>query len=215
MPARTSAMNPLIETITSPEPADRDRSIQDLLAGLSTAEVLRACRRAGGVPPGRRGTSTSGSGRRCSSTAIYRYRLQDSPDLPSRRRDPVRRVRRPDGAAVRAGDRRVPGGDRARRPERDDRQRPGPGLRADHLPDPGRPGPPVGPELQGEPLDVPGRPGRRAPDPDPPPAPGAGLRRRPVPDPDRADARSGSTCRTRPGPTSSSSGWTTPRGPGS
>ena len=34
-------MNPLIETITSSEPRLRDRSIQDLLAGLSTPEVLR------------------------------------------------------------------------------------------------------------------------------------------------------------------------------
>ena len=61
-------------------------------------------------------------------------------------------------------------------PERGDRQRPGAGVRAGRLPDPRRPGPAVGPELPGEPLDVPRRAGRRAPDPDPPPAPRARRR---------------------------------------
>ena len=79
------------------------------------------------------------------------------PDGPADRADPVRRVQGPDGAAVRAGDRRVPRGDARRRPQRRDRQRPGAGLRADRLPDPGRPGAAVGPELPGQPLDVPRR----------------------------------------------------------
>ena len=111
------------------------------------------------------------------------------PRGPRHGADPVRRLPGPDGAAVRAGDRRLPRGDAARRAERRDLQRPGPGLRAGRLPGPGRPGAAIGPELPGQPLDVPGRRGGRASAAHPPPAPGARVGRRALPDPGRADAR--------------------------
>jgi len=80
--ARTTAPNPLIETITSPDPAARDRSIQDLLAGLSTADVIRLSDELDGF----RLDSRNLYERVRASIflhAIYRYRLQDSPDLPA------------------------------------------------------------------------------------------------------------------------------------
>jgi galactokinase/mevalonate kinase-like predicted kinase len=78
----TPAMNPLIETITSPEPSARDRSIQDLLAGLSTADVLRTCDQ---LETFRRDSPNLYERVRASIFlhAIYRYRLQDSADVPS------------------------------------------------------------------------------------------------------------------------------------
>src|SRR5579862_1174377 len=77
----TPAMNPLIETITSPEPLVRDRSIQDLLVGLSTAEVLRTCDE---LETFRQDSRNLYERVRASMFlhAIYRYRLQDSADLP-------------------------------------------------------------------------------------------------------------------------------------
>jgi hypothetical protein len=75
-------MNPFIETITSPDPLVRDRSIQDLLRGLSTAEVLRTC----DILETFRQDSRNLYERVRASIflhAIYRYRLQDSGDLPS------------------------------------------------------------------------------------------------------------------------------------
>ncbi len=159
-------MNPLIQTITGSEPLVRDRSIQELLAGLSTDEVLRDCDELETF----RQDSRNLYERVRASMFLHCDLPLPAPGLarpPLGRRDPVRRVRRPDGAPVRAGHHRVPLDRTSRWPERLDPQRPGPGLRADHLSDPRRPGPAVGPELQGEPLDVPGRPGRRASDPDP------------------------------------------------
>jgi UTP--glucose-1-phosphate uridylyltransferase len=81
-PVRTHALNPLIETITRPEPMLRDRSIQDLLAGLSTAEVLRTCDE---LETFRQDSRNLYERVRASMFlhAIYRYRLQDSSDLPS------------------------------------------------------------------------------------------------------------------------------------
>jgi len=76
-----SAINPLIETITSTDPAARDRPIRDLLAGLSTGEVLRAAEELDGF----RLRSPSLYERVRASMflhAIYRYRVQDAPDLP-------------------------------------------------------------------------------------------------------------------------------------
>jgi UTP--glucose-1-phosphate uridylyltransferase len=75
-------MNRLIETITSPEPGVRDRSIQDLLAGLSTSEVLRGCDE---LETFRRDSRNLYERVRASIFlhSIYRYRLQDSPDLPT------------------------------------------------------------------------------------------------------------------------------------
>ena len=75
-------MNPLIETITSPEPLARDRSIQDLLLGLSTADVLRTCDE---LEAFRQDSRNLYERVRASMFlhSIYRYRLQDSTDLPS------------------------------------------------------------------------------------------------------------------------------------
>jgi galactokinase/mevalonate kinase-like predicted kinase len=75
-------MNPLIETITSPEPSVRDRSIQDLLAGLSTADLLRTCDE---LETFRRDSPNLYERVRASIFlhSIYRYRLQDSSDVPS------------------------------------------------------------------------------------------------------------------------------------
>ena len=74
-------MNPMIETITSPEPIVRDRSIEDLLAGLSTADVLQACEE---LETFRQDSRNLYERVRASIFlhAIYRYRLQDSSDLP-------------------------------------------------------------------------------------------------------------------------------------
>ena len=86
---------------------------------------------------------------------------------------------------------------RRRRAERRDRQRAGAGVRADRLSDPRRPGPPVGPELPGQPLDVPGR--RRPTSIRSGSIPGSSSATSDdgaLPDPGRADARSGSTSRT-------------------
>ena len=75
-------MNPLIETITSPDPLARDRSIQDLLASLSVTEVLRATEE---LETFRQDSRNLYERVRASMFLhyIYRYRLQDSPDLPT------------------------------------------------------------------------------------------------------------------------------------
>ncbi len=80
--SRTSPTNPLIRTITAADPAERDRSIDDLLAGRSTAEVLRISDELEGF---RQEARNLYERVRASIFlhAIYRYRLQDSPDLPA------------------------------------------------------------------------------------------------------------------------------------
>jgi len=80
--ARTSPPNPLIETITGDDPAVRDRSIGDLLAGRSTAEVLGL---AEGLEAFRVDSKNLYQRVRASMFlhAIYRYRVQDAPDVPS------------------------------------------------------------------------------------------------------------------------------------
>jgi len=82
LPATPTATNPLIETITSLEPNLRDRSIQDLLDGLSTVEVLQTCDE---LETFRRNSENLYERVRASIFlhAIYRYRLQDSSDLDS------------------------------------------------------------------------------------------------------------------------------------
>ena len=82
----------MIRTITSPDPIEpRDRPDPSRPHQLAGRPIDRTAR--GATIRGRpatswrrsartRGTSTSGSGPRCSSTTIHRYRLQDSPDLP-------------------------------------------------------------------------------------------------------------------------------------
>ena len=78
-PARVS---PLIEAITAADPARRDRSVRDLIAGASTAEVLRACEE---LEAFRKAADNLYERVRASMFlhAIYRYSLQDAPDLPA------------------------------------------------------------------------------------------------------------------------------------
>ena len=73
---------PLIETITSADPALRNRSVRDLIAGASTAEILGEC---AGLEEFRRGADNLYERVRASMFlhAIYRYALQDAPDLPA------------------------------------------------------------------------------------------------------------------------------------
>jgi len=80
--ARTSTPNPLIETITGSDPTARDRSIGDLLAGRSTAEVLGM---AEGLEAFRVGSRNLYEQVRASMFlhSIYRYRVQDAADVPS------------------------------------------------------------------------------------------------------------------------------------
>lgn len=75
------ASNPLIATITSADPAVRDRSLTELIAGLSTPDVLAACSE---LERFRRTSENLYERVRASIFlhAIYRYRLQESPDLP-------------------------------------------------------------------------------------------------------------------------------------
>ncbi len=73
-------MNPFIETITSIDPAVRDRSIEDLTAGRSTADVLGLCDE---LERFRRDSKNLYERVRASMFlhALYRYRLQEAPDL--------------------------------------------------------------------------------------------------------------------------------------
>ena len=73
--------NPLIETITSADPIVRDRSLRDMVAGCSTAEVLAHCEALEGF---RRRAANLFERVRASLFlhAMYRYHLQDAPDLP-------------------------------------------------------------------------------------------------------------------------------------
>src|SRR3954451_21999747 len=71
---------PLIETVTSPDPAVRNRSVRDLIAGAATAEVLAAC---DALEQFRQSAENLYERVRASMFlhAIYRYALQDPPDL--------------------------------------------------------------------------------------------------------------------------------------
>ncbi len=84
MPASTSTRTTglaLIETITGTDPSVRDRSVRDLIAGATTAEVLAACE---GLEAFRKDSENLYERVRASMFlhAIYRYALQDAPDLP-------------------------------------------------------------------------------------------------------------------------------------
>lgn len=70
-------MNPLIATITSAEPAIRDRSLWDLTSGTSTAELLVQCEELEGF---RRDSKNLYERVRASMFlhALYRYRIQES-----------------------------------------------------------------------------------------------------------------------------------------
>ena len=74
--------NPLIATITSADPAVRDRSLWELVAGYSTAEVLAACDE---LEAFRRRADNLYERVRASLYlhALHRFRLQEAPDLPS------------------------------------------------------------------------------------------------------------------------------------
>jgi galactokinase/mevalonate kinase-like predicted kinase len=72
----------LIETITSPDPARRNRSVRGLIASASTAEILEAC---AALEVFRQGAENLYERVRASMFlhAIHRYSLQDSADLPA------------------------------------------------------------------------------------------------------------------------------------
>jgi galactokinase/mevalonate kinase-like predicted kinase len=77
----STARNRLVEAITATDPATRDRSVRELIAGLDTAAVRAACdelerfrRRADNLYERVRATLFL--------HAIHRYRLQEAPDLP-------------------------------------------------------------------------------------------------------------------------------------
>ncbi len=72
--------NPLIDTITSSEPALRDRSVWDLTAGLSTGQLLTACDE---LEAFRRDSKSLYERVRASMFlhALYRYRIQESAEL--------------------------------------------------------------------------------------------------------------------------------------
>lgn len=74
--------NPLIETITSTDPNHRDRSLWSLVEGLGTREILDHCET---LERFRRGSTNLYERVRASLFlhALYRFALQDAPDLPS------------------------------------------------------------------------------------------------------------------------------------
>ncbi|WP_435010224.1 UTP--glucose-1-phosphate uridylyltransferase [Tundrisphaera lichenicola] len=82
MSVRTFPKSPLIQTITSLDPTIRDRPIQELLAGLSTEEVLGA---AEDLEKFRQDARNLYERVRASMFLhyLYRYRIQDSPEIPS------------------------------------------------------------------------------------------------------------------------------------
>ena len=83
MPTATeTGGHPLIETILAVDSAIRDRSIPALIAGLSTAEVLDCC---DALESFRRVAGNLYERVRASVFLhwLYRYRLQEAPDLPT------------------------------------------------------------------------------------------------------------------------------------
>ncbi len=75
-------VNPFIETITGAEPGLRDRALGDLVGSMTTAEVLRAAEELEAF----RTTSRNLYERVRASIflhSLYRYRIQDAPDLPA------------------------------------------------------------------------------------------------------------------------------------
>ncbi len=75
--------NELIETITHSEPAIRDRSARELIAGAGLAETLRACEE---LEQFRRTRSNLYERVRAALFlhALYRYDIQDSPGSAAR-----------------------------------------------------------------------------------------------------------------------------------
>ena len=178
----------LIETITDSDPAIRDRSVRELVARVELSP--RSSRRVRELEQFRRAASkpVRAGPRLALSPCPLPLRDPGRPGDPRIGPDPVRRLHGPDGASLRTGDRDLSRDDEARRAQRRDLQRAGPGLRADRLSDPGRPGAALGPELPGQSLDVPGRRRRRAPAADPSAAARARVGRRPLPHSGRADS---------------------------
>ncbi len=74
--------SPLIDTITAEDPSLRDRSLDQLLRGLSAAEILSACQP---LEAFRRSTSNLYERVRAAEFlhAIHRYHLQENPALPT------------------------------------------------------------------------------------------------------------------------------------
>jgi UTP--glucose-1-phosphate uridylyltransferase len=83
--AGVSAPSPrirLIETIQSPDPAVRDRSVRTLVEGASSSEILEICQE---LEAFRRGSDNLYERVRATIFLhyLYRYALQDAPDLPA------------------------------------------------------------------------------------------------------------------------------------
>src|SRR3954464_1786057 len=87
MESMTTRGTVLIETITSPDPSTRDRSVRELIEGASTAEVLEACAE---LEAFRQGAGNLYDQVRASLFlhALYRYALQEADDLPGTGRIP-------------------------------------------------------------------------------------------------------------------------------
>ena len=149
----------LIETITHTDPEIRDRSVRALVADSNLSEKLEACAE---LEDFRRNSQNLYERVRASLflSALFRFDIQDAAairqaglipysgfmDLMERRYEPAiasfletMKASGPDGTIASALAR----------------------LRAERVPDSGRPGPPLRPELPGQPLDVPRRRCRR------------------------------------------------------
>src|SRR5262249_48666548 len=79
-PAMTSLGQALVDTITSPDPRIRDRSVRHLTEGASTAEVLAAC---GDLEAFRQRSENLYERVRASMFlhTIYRFDIQDDPAI--------------------------------------------------------------------------------------------------------------------------------------
>ena len=215
VPGRKSYGHLLIETIRSDDPAVRDRSVHELIAGASVAEVLRRLRDARGVPPG--------LGEPLRAGPRLDVPARDLPLSPCRRRPGSARR----GRSRSTGSRTSCSGGSSRRSRRSARRRDarGPTARSPApWPSPTSRSPyqTLADQVRRSVRNCPGnrwmfRVGQA--DEHPIRLHSAAAEAR-VADEGSSRSwssarRSGSTCRTAPGPTSSSSAWTIPRGRGS
>ena len=153
----------LASIITAADPAVRDRSLDELCRGAPAEHLL-----AEGADLERFRRRSDNLYERVRALfflyAIHRFhlpaRLAPPARAPAPRADPLRRLHPPPAAALRGGDRRLPGRAGPQGPTRRALQRPGRRLPRAGLPDAGRPGPAQRPRGAGQPVDVPHRPPR-------------------------------------------------------